>query len=99
LSFANRMIANGGATRLLENARKIKAQCERNPNDAHEIEFDQFAEFDICTASHTPIYSGSSFEVCAFDGSKYHSKYKGTVCTVCEVCEVGKNGSGLKLVV
>lgn len=82
----------------LEQARKIKAQCERNPNDAIEIEFDQFAEFDICAASHTPIYSGSAFEVCAFDGSKYHSKYKGTVCAVCGVCEVGKNGSGLKLV-
>lgn len=79
-------------------ARKIKAACERGPNDAHEIEFDQFAEFDICAASHTPIYSGSSFETCAFDGSKYQSKYKGTVCTVCEVCEVGKNGSGLKLI-
>ncbi|KAE8448229.1 hypothetical protein EG329_009659 [Mollisiaceae sp. DMI_Dod_QoI] len=98
LSFANRMIANGGATKMLDNARKIKAQCERNPNDAHEIEFDQFAEFDICAASHTPIYSGSSYEICAFDGSKYHAKYKGTVCTVCGVCEVGKNGSGLKLV-
>ncbi|KAF8866337.1 Coatomer, alpha subunit [Acephala macrosclerotiorum] len=98
LSFANRMIANGGATKMLDNARKIKAQCERNPNDAHEIEFDQFAEFDICAASHTPIYSGTSFETCAFDGSKYHSKYKGIVCMVCGVCEVGKNGSGLKLV-
>ncbi|CAG8983959.1 hypothetical protein HYALB_00008820 [Hymenoscyphus albidus] len=98
LSFANRMLANGGNAKMLENARKTKAQCERNPNDTLEIEFDQFAEFDICAASHTPIYSGSPFEVCAFDGSKYHSKYKGTVCTVCEVCEVGKNGSGLKLV-
>lgn len=98
LSFANRMLANGGAAKMLDNARKIKAQCERNPNDAHEIEFDQFAEFDICAASYTPIYSGSSFEVCAFDGAKFQSKYKGTVCTVCGVCEIGKNGSGLKLV-
>lgn len=83
---------------IVNQARKIKASCERNPSDAHEIEFDQFAEFDICAASHTPIYSGSSFEVCAFDGSKYQTKYKGTVCTVCGVCEVGKNGSGLKLI-
>lgn len=98
LSFANRILANSGAAKILEQARKIKASCERNPNDAHEIEFDQFAEFDICAASHTPIYSGSSFEVCAFDGSKYQSKYKGTVCAVCGVCEVGKNGSGLKLI-
>ncbi|KAI3588207.1 coatomer WD associated region-domain-containing protein [Fusarium oxysporum f. sp. albedinis] len=97
LSFANRIIANGGATKIVENAKKTKAQCERNPNDAIEIEFDQFAEFDVCAASHTPIYSGTAYEECAFDGSKYHTKYKGTVCRVCEVCEIGKHGSGLKL--
>ncbi|CAN8104809.1 unnamed protein product [Discula destructiva] len=97
LSFANRMLANGGAPKMLDNARKVKTQCERNPHDAVEIEFDQFAEFEICAASHTPIYSGTAHEECAFDGSKYHTKYKGTVCTVCEVCEVGKHGSGLKL--
>jgi len=97
LSFANRIIANGGAARILDNAKRVKAQCERNPHDAIEIEYDQFAEFEVCAASHTPIYSGDSFESCAFDGSKYHSKYKGTVCSVCEVCEIGKHGSGLKL--
>ncbi|EFQ30466.1 coatomer WD associated region [Colletotrichum graminicola M1.001] len=97
LSFANRIIANGGSSKLTENAKKAKAQCERNPSDAIEIEFDQFAEFDICAASHTPIYSGTSYEECAFDGSKYHTKYKGSVCKVCEVCEIGKHGSGLKL--
>ncbi|RKF79937.1 putative coatomer subunit alpha [Golovinomyces cichoracearum] len=98
LSFANRILANGGASKLLDNARKIKLQCERNPINTHEIDYDPFAEFDICAASFVPIYSGSKFEVCAFDGSKYHPKYKGTVCTLCGVCEVGKNGSGLKLV-
>ncbi|MCQ6463510.1 hypothetical protein NPN16_24380, partial [Vibrio parahaemolyticus] len=71
LSFANRILANGGASKIVESAKKTKAQCERNPHDAVEIEFDQFAEFEICAASHTPIYSGTAFEECAFDGSKY----------------------------
>jgi coatomer protein complex subunit alpha (xenin) len=97
LSFANRILANGGSGKIHENAKRTKAQCERNPHDAVEIEYDQFAEFEVCAASHTPIYSGTAYEECAFDGSKYHTKYKGTVCTVCEVCEVGKHGSGLKL--
>ncbi|KAK4464280.1 coatomer WD associated region-domain-containing protein [Cladorrhinum samala] len=97
LSFANRILANGGSPKILETARRAKTQCERNPNDAVEIEFDQFAEFEVCAASFTPIYSGTAYEECAFDGSKYHTKYKGTVCTVCQVCEVGKHGSGLKL--
>ncbi|KAK7960749.1 coatomer WD associated region [Apiospora saccharicola] len=97
LSFASRILANGGTGRITDSAKKMKAACERNPHDNVEIEFDQFAEFDICAASHTPIYSGSAFEECSFDGAKYHSQYKGTVCVVCEVCEVGKHGSGLRL--
>ncbi|GFP60104.1 putative coatomer subunit alpha [Trichoderma asperellum] len=82
LGFANRIIANGGSSKIVENAKKTKAQCERNPNDSIEIEFDQFAEFEICAASHTPIYSGAPFEECAFDGSKYHSSYKGSICKI-----------------
>jgi len=97
LSFANRILANGGSRMPIERANKTKAQCERNPSDAIEIDFDQHAEFEICAASHTPIYRGDSFEECAFDGSKYHTKFKGSVCRVCQVCEIGKRGSGLKL--
>ncbi|KAG7129126.1 Coatomer subunit alpha like protein [Verticillium longisporum] len=58
---------------MLTKAKRIKAQCERNPHDSIELEFDQFAEFEVCAASHTPIYSGTAYEECAFDGSKYHS--------------------------
>jgi coatomer protein complex subunit alpha (xenin) len=80
-------------------ARKIKAVCERSPNDAIDIEFDTFGEFDICGASYTPIYAGEASFSCAFDGTKYHTKYKGTVCPVCEVCAIGAPSSGLRLTV
>lgn len=116
LSFANRMIANGGSAKLLDQvspffipslyplltskqAKKIKAQCERNPQDAIEIEFDQFAEFDICAASHTPIYGGSPSVSCPYTGTKYHEQHKGSVCTVCKVSAVGAPASGLRLFV
>ncbi len=116
LSFANRMLANGVHTKLLEQvysqarsyqkkqaniyqAKKIKAQCERSPQDKIDIEFDQFAEFDICAASYSPIYGGSPNVSCPYDGSKYHSQYKGTLCTVCEVCEIGASASGIRLFV
>ena len=81
----------------LHQARQRIAAGDRNPRNAVEIDYDGFTEFEICAASHTPIYSGTAYEECAFDGSKYHTKYKGTICAVCEVCEVGKHGSGLKL--
>ncbi|KAI9874172.1 MAG: hypothetical protein M1830_010106 [Pleopsidium flavum] len=97
LSFANRMLENEGSAKLLDQARKIKTQCERNPQDHIDIEYDQFAEFDICAASYTPIYHGSPSVACPFDGSRYQSKYKGTVCRACEVSEIGAPASGLRL--
>lgn len=116
LSFANRMLANGGSAKLLDQvlpslhcepdqltymsqAKKIKSSCERSPQDKIDIEFDQFAEFEVCASSYTPIYSGSPSAVCAFDGSKHHSEFKGKLCRVCEVCEVGAPASGLRLLV
>ncbi|KAI9697112.1 MAG: hypothetical protein M1820_007927 [Bogoriella megaspora] len=97
LSFANRLIEKGTNAKFKESARKIKQVCERNPSDAVDIDYDQFAEFDICAASYTPIYSGSPSVSCPFDGSKYHSKYKKTVCKVCEISEIGAPASGLRL--
>ncbi|KAL2359543.1 hypothetical protein RJZ56_007608 [Blastomyces dermatitidis] len=99
LSFANRMIANGGVAKFLDEARKVKAQCERSPQDKIDIEFDQFAEFDICAASFTPIYSGSPSVTCPFTGAKYHEQYKGSVCRVSQVTEIGAPASGLRLFV
>ncbi|OOQ85017.1 putative coatomer subunit alpha [Penicillium brasilianum] len=99
LGFANRMLANGGSAKLLDQAKKIKAQCERNPQDAIDIEFDQFAEFDICAASFTPIFSGSPCVTDPFTGAKYHEQYKGSVCRISEVTEIGAPASGLRLFV
>ncbi|KAF4163252.1 hypothetical protein CNMCM6936_000988 [Aspergillus lentulus] len=99
LSFANRMLANGGSAKLLDQAKKIKVQCERSPQDKIDIEFDQFAEFDICAASFTPIYGGSPSVSDPFTGAKYHEQYKGTVCRISEVTEIGAPASGLRLFV
>lgn len=99
LSFANRMLANGGSAKLLDQAKKIKAQCERNPQDKIEIEFDQFAEFDICAASYTPIYSGSPYVTDPYTGAKYHERYRGSVCRISDVTEIGAPASGLRLFV
>ncbi|KAI9807255.1 MAG: hypothetical protein M1826_004571 [Phylliscum demangeonii] len=63
LHFANRIWTNGGgASKMLERARTIKAKCERGstaPHDKHEIKYDEFAEFDVFAASFTPIDAGS----------------------------------------
>lgn len=93
LHFANQILANGGSPKMLERARTMKARCERNPYDKHEVDFDQYADFDICAASYTPIYKGTSSSSCPWDGTMYHAQYKGQVCRVCEVIEIGKKAS------
>jgi coatomer protein complex subunit alpha (xenin) len=98
LNFANALLDRTGNAKLKEQARRVKTAAERNPSDAIEIDFDQFADFEICAASHTPIYGGSPSVSCPFDGVKYHARFKGTVCRVCEVCQVGAPASGLRLV-
>lgn len=98
LSFANRVLANGGAPKLLDQAKKVKAQAERSgSSDKIDIDFDPFADFDVCAASYTPIYGGSPSVACPYDGAKYHSQYKGQVCRICDVCEIGAPASGLRL--
>lgn len=98
LSFANTLLDRGSTNaKFKESARKIKTVCERNPNDAVEIDFDTFADFEICAASYTPIYTGSPSVACQYCGVKYQAKFKGTVCKVCEVCQLGAPASGLRL--
>ncbi|KAL9594507.1 MAG: hypothetical protein Q9219_007001 [cf. Caloplaca sp. 3 TL-2023] len=97
LSFANRMLANGVSAKLLEQAKRVKSTCERSPQDKVDIDFDQFAEFDICASSYTPIYAGSPSASCPFDGSKHHAEFKGKLCRICEVCEIGAPASGIRL--
>ncbi|KAL2033546.1 hypothetical protein VTO58DRAFT_104260 [Aureobasidium pullulans] len=99
LNFANALIERGTNARFKENAKKVKAVCERQPGDAVEIEYDSFAEFDVCGASYTPIYSGEQSASCPYDGVKYQVQFKGTVCKVCEICAIGAPASGLRLTV
>lgn len=87
------------STNIFKKAKRVKAACERNPSDTTEIDFDQFAEFEICAASYTPIYSGSPNVTCPFDKTKYQPKYKGMVCKICEVCQLGAPASGLRMYV
>lgn len=79
-------------------ATRVKTQSERaGSTDKLDIEFDAFAEFDVCAASYTPIYGGSPSVACPFDGAKYHDRYKGQLCRICDVCEIGAAASGLRL--
>ncbi|KAK9341262.1 hypothetical protein LIPSTDRAFT_232700 [Lipomyces starkeyi NRRL Y-11557] len=80
-----------------EQARKVKARADAVGSDAVKIEYDQYAEFDICAGTHTPIYAGQPFVQDPFTKAKYVPEYKGKVCAISKVSAVGAPASGLRL--
>ncbi|KAF8001440.1 hypothetical protein HF325_003941 [Metschnikowia pulcherrima] len=66
-------------------------------SEAYEIDFDPYAEFDICCASFTPIYKGSDVVTEALVGAKYKAEYKGQVCRITNVTSIGVPASGLRI--
>lgn len=98
LNFANALLDRTGNAKMKESAKRVKTIAERNPSDVIEIDFDQFADFDICAASYTPIYSGMPSVTSPYSGAKYHARYKGTVCRIDGITQIGAPASGLRLV-
>jgi len=95
--FADRVLANNSTGKNADLARNVKSKCERQTTNAVDIEYDQFAEFDICAASYMPIYAGQPFAQDPFTGAKYLPEYKGQVCRISQVTEIGAPASGLRL--
>ncbi|KAG9388893.1 Coatomer protein [Pyrenophora tritici-repentis] len=90
LNFANALLDRTGNAKMKEQAKRVKTIAERNPSDVIEIDFDQFADFDICAASYTPIYSGMPSVTSPYSGAKYHARYKGTVCRIDGITQIGR---------
>ena len=73
------------------------AAGNRNPRDTIEIDYDQFAAFEVCARSLVPIYHGSPSEKCKYTGAIFLPEYKGTICNVTDITLVGATGTGLRL--
>lgn len=82
-----------GATKV----RKIKTKCDSQPLDAVDIDFDTFAEFDICPGTLTPIYKGQPTERDPFTHTPYHASQKGQLCAITGITQVGAAVAGLRL--
>lgn len=80
-----------------EQAKKIRARSDTIASDAIEIDFDPYADFDICCASFTPIYKGEEEVSEALVGAKYKVEYKGLVCRITNITCVGVPASGLRI--
>lgn len=80
-----------------DQAQKLKAKADSFSSDAVEIDFDPYAEFDICAASYTPIYKGSPSVTEELVGAKYKPDQKGKVCRITKITAIGAPASGLRI--
>ena len=48
--------------------RKILQACDKNPTDAHVLQYDEHNPFTICGASYKPLYRYSSIKVTEVSG-------------------------------
>lgn len=80
-----------------EQAQKIKLKADTIASDAIEIDFDPYADFDICAGSFTPIYKGNPVVTEELVGAKYKPEFKGSTCFITEVTTVGAPASGLRI--
>lgn len=97
-AFAGKLLQLGGnSSKSLEKARAIKEKSDRSPRDNVDIDYDHFAEFEICPATLTPIYSGSPTVKDPYTGALYHESAKGSLCKITGITTVGASATGLKL--
>ncbi|OWB83621.1 hypothetical protein B5S33_g2252 [[Candida] boidinii] len=80
-----------------DQAQKIKAKSDQIATDAIEIDFDPYADFNICPLTYTPIYQGGPSVTESLTGAKYHASAKGKVCPITKITAIGAPSSGLRI--
>lgn len=95
--FAGELLSIVPSGAKAEQAQKIRARAESISRDAVEIDFDPYAEFDICCASYTPIYKGEEVVSESLVGAKYKPEFKGQVCKITNITAIGAPASGLRI--
>lgn len=95
--FAGQLLSLVSSGARAEQAQKLKARADSIASDAIEIDFDPYAEFDICASTLTPIYRGSPSVSEALVGAKYKVSEQGKVCKITGITSIGSPASGLRI--
>ncbi|KAJ7089174.1 coatomer WD associated region-domain-containing protein [Mycena belliarum] len=93
--FAKRLLELKPDPKIVAQARQRIAAGDRNPRNAVEITYDEFTAFEICAASYTPIYKGSSAVYCPYTNAAYLPEFKGKLDPLMQLAEIGATASGL----
>jgi len=102
-SFAKRLVQGSWGEQgnaIVPKARQVLANCEKNANDTHRVNFDPKGNTDdmrLCAGSFTLLASTELDVKCPYCGSSYKSSYKGKLCETCQLSEIGANTLGIQL--
>ncbi|QPG76917.1 coatomer subunit alpha [Brettanomyces nanus] len=80
-----------------EQAKKVKDRADSISTDAVEIDFDPYAEFEICAGTYSPIYKGTPSVSDPLTGAKYQTSEKGKLCQITQISTIGAPASGLRI--
>lgn len=80
-----------------EQARKVKDKADSIAHDAVEIDFDPYADFNICAATYTPIYKDTPSVLDPLTGATYLASEKGKIDRIASISKIGSPASGLRI--
>jgi len=92
--------SNQAALQKVVNFKQIRQAlkvCEKENSEAHDLSFDESANAELCANSLTPVPKGQQAVQCPYCGSKFLSKFDGTLCSTCNLSKVGADTTGLKV--
>uniref|UniRef100_A0A0R3S0K2 Coatomer subunit alpha n=1 Tax=Elaeophora elaphi TaxID=1147741 RepID=A0A0R3S0K2_9BILA len=96
-SFCKRLLELGPKAEVAAQIRKVLIVAEKEPTDAHELQYDEHNPFVICSRKFKPLYRGKPQVKCPFCGASYSPDITGEICDVCQVAEIGRDAIGLKI--
>lgn len=96
-SFCRRLVELSPPAKMMTKARQVLAVCEKNPSDAHSLNYDPRNPFDVCTLTFQPIYRGNKFSECPYTGAKFDVSCEGQVSPIGNIAKIGAIAVGLTI--
>jgi len=96
-NFARRLLELEPPEEVEKAAKKVIQASEKEPSNAHPLQYNEKNPFTICAATFTPIYKGSPSLTCPFCQSSFVEAKRNSLCGTCNIAQVGAEASGLLL--
>lgn len=92
-SFASRLLELNPKQDIVMMAQKICQYADKNPSNAHKVEYDERNPFAICVFTMRPIYRGSPQILCPLCGAAAVPEHNSKLCPICQVAAFGKTNT------